>query len=324
MIDLDHIGKALVHPAKRLFDVSDPLSLYWLAASLVFLLIMIVLARAQRRRLVPLRRILRFALPMRILRHRSSILDYKLFVFNSVVMFALFGFFVLAAPQWQALTSHALVAVFGPPAVAEGASWGVFVLTTALQILALDFGYWIAHLWFHQSPVMWEFHKVHHSAEVMTPATEWRQHPVELIAFPIVYGLTSGVTYAVVVHIFGAEAQQLGLTGQNMILIAHLATFHHLRHSHVHMPFTGLWGRLLHSPAHHQIHHSANEAHFGKNLGFLFSIWDWMFGTLHMPRRGERLVLGIGPEGDSHTTVRHVMLDPFRRAFRLLKPGTGR
>ncbi|NOU08037.1 MAG: sterol desaturase family protein [Hyphomicrobiaceae bacterium] len=322
MFIFDHLLNTLVYPVVRLFSVGDSLALLWLAASLMFLLAVIAIDRGLRRRQIVLRRVIRFALPMRIVLHRSSILDYKLFVVNSVIMFGLLGFFVMTAPQWQALTSYALGAVFGPPAVATVSSWGVFILTTALQILALDFGYWLAHYWFHKSPVMWEFHKVHHSAEVMTPATEWRQHPVELLAIPAVYGLTSGVTYAVVVHIFGAEAQKLGLMGQNLILVAHLATFHHLRHSHVHMPFTGLWGRIFHSPAHHQIHHSANEIHFGKNLGYLFSIWDWLFGTLHMPRRGEQLVLGIGPEGDSHTTVRQVMLEPFRNAFRLLKPSS--
>src|ERR1039458_8498353 len=42
---------------------------------------------------------------------------------------------------------------------------------------------------FHAIPALWEFHKVHHSAEVLTPLTEMRTHPVEIIAFMNIIGL---------------------------------------------------------------------------------------------------------------------------------------
>jgi sterol desaturase/sphingolipid hydroxylase (fatty acid hydroxylase superfamily) len=37
--------------------------------------------------------------------------------------------------------------------------------------------------------------------------------------------------------------------------------------------FTGVAGRILQSPAHHQLHHSANPAHFDRNLGFALAFW---------------------------------------------------
>ena len=54
------------------------------------------------------------------------------------------------------------------------------------------------------------------------------------------------------------------------------------------IPFTGLAGRILQSPAHHQIHHSDNPAHWDKNLGFALAVWDWAFGTLYIPERRAR------------------------------------
>ncbi len=39
-------------------------------------------------------------------------------------------------------------------------------------------------------------------------------------------------------------------------------------------------GRIFVSPAHHQVHHSANPKHFNKNFGSCLALWDWMFGTL--------------------------------------------
>ncbi len=32
---------------------------------------------------------------------------------------------------------------------------------------------------------------------------------------------------------------------------------------------------MIYSPAHHQIHHSTNPDHFGKNLGAFLTLWDW-------------------------------------------------
>jgi hypothetical protein len=58
-------------------------------------------------------------------------------------------------------------------------AWTVLTLATSLQVLAYELAYWFAHYCFHKVPALGEFHKVHHSAEVMTGLTELRQHPVE-------------------------------------------------------------------------------------------------------------------------------------------------
>ena len=316
----DFLSQGLLYPFTRLFDPADTLSLVWIAAAFTFVAAWAVIARVRRGAgTVRARALLRFAFPRRVLLHPSSLLDYKLYAINSILMALVLGLFVAGAGPWSRATLAALEFLFGPAASGASPSWPVTAATTLVQILALDFGYWLAHYAFHKSPLLWEFHKVHHSAEVMTPATEWRQHPVELVWFPFVYGATAGIAHGVMVQAFGAEAQHLGWVAQNMILVVHLATFHHLRHSHVYIPFTGIWGRLLHSPAHHQIHHSADARHFDRNLGYLFSVWDWMFGTLHLPAAdGERLTLGIGAEGKTHTSVAQVMWRPVRAAWGML------
>jgi sterol desaturase/sphingolipid hydroxylase (fatty acid hydroxylase superfamily) len=76
-----------------------------------------------------------------------------------------------------------------------------------------------------------------------------------------------------------------------------LLTYGHLRHSNMWIAFTGVAGRILQSPAHHQLHHSANPAHFDRNFGFALAIWDWAFGTLAIPARTrEPIVFGVGSE----------------------------
>lgn len=316
---LTDLGQVLARPLTGMIDPGNPGSIYMLGAALLFTLGFVVIARRRRgTQDTRLRAFFRFIFNPRVWLHRSSMLDYKLYAVNTILLASVLTVFLVGSDFWVERVGPWMAAAFGPPPVNVSPSWWICGITTLAQILALDFGYWLAHFGFHRSEILWEFHKVHHSAEVMTPATELRQHPVELIAFPIVFGFTTGITYAVMVQIFGAEAQQLGLTGQNIILIIHLMTFHHLRHSHVAMPFTGFWGKLLHSPAHHEIHHSADPKHFDRNMGYLFSIWDWLADTLVMPRKGETITLGIGHEGASHDSVGNVMWLPFRNAARLI------
>ena len=80
------------------------------------------------------------------------------------------------------------------------------------------------------------------------------------------------------------------------------------------IPFTGLAGRILHSPAHHQLHHSDDPKHFGKNFGFALSLWDWAFGTLVIPAKTrEPIVFGVGADTALFRSFAANLLIPFAR-----------
>ena len=106
------------------------------------------------------------------------------------------------------------------------------------------------------------------------------------------------------------------LSGTNIILVAFIHLYVHLQHTHVWIAFRGALGRVFLSPAHHQIHHSTNPAHFNKNLGSCLALWDWLFGTLHLPaKEREKLTFGVEPAyADAHT-INGEFLAPFGRAF---------
>ena len=93
----------------------------------------------------------------------------------------------------------------------------------------------------------------------------------------------------------------------------------HLQHTHVWIAFRGVLGRIFLSPAHHQIHHSTNPAHFNTNLGSCLALWDWLFGTLHIPAKTrEKLTFGIEPtQADAHT-ISAQFVAPFGRAFAVM------
>jgi len=306
---------ALTYPVTRLVSMDNALGLPWLIGGAGFILVSLALVRRRSgRAMPPLRVLIRFLFPKRVWWARSSRLDYRLFVINSVLVVGVIDLLIIGPEAWRHGVKALLTEAFGPVPALAGPQPLVIAGCGLASLAALDAGYWLAHLAMHRIPVLWAFHKVHHSAQVMTPATEWRQHPVEFLVFPMVYGATSGTVYGLAAWAFGDAAQGEALAVQTLLMALHLATFHHVRHSHVPIAFTGLLGRLLHSPAHHHLHHSSDPAHHDRNLGYLLSVWDWMAGTLVMPTGRDRLTLGLGPGETGHATVVEAYLAPVTEA----------
>ena len=171
--------------------------------------------------------------------------------------------------------------------------------------------------------MLWEFHKVHHSAEVMTPLTELRQHPIEILAFVNLIALSTGATLGALTYVFGPGAQVFTLLNANAATILFLMTWGHLRHTHIWWSFTGLAGRLLQSPAHHQLHHSDHPDHWDKNLGFALAVWDWAFGTLVIPPTDKKALnvrFGVGESHGDYDTVWRAFARPFVRSAEHFMP----
>ncbi len=260
------------------------------------------------------RRIARFVFPARFYRNPSTMLDLKLVVFGLyfITLQGLLVYFLV--PQSAGWSATLLERLLGPGTVAGTPSLAISVATAFLSFLAVEFGYWFSHYLMHRLPWLWEFHKVHHSAEVLTPLTEWRQHPVELMLFPLLMGAVNAIVVAPVIWYFGPKALVLSLGTANVFYMVFWYTILHLRHSHVPIIATGWLGRLLQTPAHHQIHHSTDPKHFDTNLGYCLSLWDWVFGTLYMPEKGQKITYGLGHKDTPLETVVGSILAPFGRA----------
>jgi sterol desaturase/sphingolipid hydroxylase (fatty acid hydroxylase superfamily) len=148
----------------------------------------------------------------------------------------------------------------------------------------------------------------------MTTLTELRQHPVEIIAFMNWIGLATGIVFGVMTYAFGPGVRPFTLLNGNILTMMFFLTYGHLRHSNLWIAFTGFAGRILQSPAHHQLHHSANPAHFDKNLGFALAFWDWAFGTLAIPAKTrEPIVFGFGDEGAQFRSILSALVAPCAR-----------
>ena len=71
------------------------------------------------------------------------------------------------------------------------------------------------HRSFHRSSVLWEFHKVHHSAEVLTPITLSRVHPVEKLVEQLASLLVLGVVTGGFLLLFPAGLTIVSILGVN-------------------------------------------------------------------------------------------------------------
>ncbi|HEU4651196.1 MAG TPA: sterol desaturase family protein, partial [Croceibacterium sp.] len=88
--------------------------------------------------------------------------------------------------------------------------------------------------------------------------------------------------------------------GTNLLIMVLAVGLTNLQHSHLWVGFGGRWGKWIIGPAHHQIHHSTDPAHFNRNLGSVLTVFDRLFGTFYMPaERREPLRFGVD-DGEPH------------------------
>lgn len=306
---------AIKAPFESFVSPQSSFNLLFLALTLLFCAG--VYARHARRPL-RLRTLRRFLLPRRIFLHASAKLDYKYYVVATALRAGMLGGMVVSSSVVAAGVSVLLTKIFGTAAPFSAPLFVILALATIVQVVLFDLGYWIGHRLMHEIPLLWEFHKTHHAAEVLTPVTSARSHPVDdLIQTNFIAGCL-GFGYGVLVYLFGEAAQPVTLLETNVIFFVYFLTIFHLRHSHIWLPIRGWLGYIIQSPAHHHIHHSTAPRHVGKNLGFCLSLWDWTFGTLYVPDKQEQLEFGLGHESAEFASVKDLLLRPFHNVLRLV------
>ena len=185
----------------------------------------------------------------------------------------------------------------------------VFLYTIALFVVSDFTRYWL-HRFLHTIPVLWEFHKVYHSAKVLTPITFYRVHPLENFLFALRYSLSAGVVTGVFVYFFGAMIDIYMVFGVNVFLFLFSTLGANLRHSHVPFAYFTFIEKWFMSPKQHQIHHSSK--HFDKNYGGFISVWDRIFGSLKLSNEVRVMKFGLRKNqmGD-YTSLKSLLLRPF-------------
>jgi sterol desaturase/sphingolipid hydroxylase (fatty acid hydroxylase superfamily) len=262
---------------------------------------------------------LRQAFPRRVYWSRSFAVDLQVFLFGRLVAPMRWVALVLSVMATAAILADGLAGLFGPARTTPLGPYET-VLLAVLLLLALDFGTYVSHRLSHQVPLLWAFHRLHHSAEELNPLTLERKHPAYSLLSLIIDCIVVAPLQAVILYLFGSEASLAVLTGANLGFVAFAYCAASLRHTHIWLSYGPVLNRVLVSPALHQIHHSKAPRHFNRNYGEVLSIWDWMFGSLYLPREREELEFGLGDEDEQpHPNLGAALLEPFAYAWRTMR-----
>lgn len=252
----------------------------------------------------------------RIILHRSTLADVGYFFCNLFVFGSVIGWAILSSGTMADAVLRILTDCFGARTPVEAPDFVLRLGITLLLFLAYEFGYWLDHYLKHRAPFLWEFHKAHHSAQVLTPWTTFRVHPIDTLVFANIMAVTTGVIGGGATYVMGRQTPGYAVDGTNALLVAFVFAYVHLQHSQFWIPFTGALGRVLLSPAHHQIHHSTDPAHFNRNLGSCLAIWDWVFGTLAVPpAQSPGLTYGVEQGGVYPHSATQLLIAPVRNSI---------
>lgn len=250
--------------------------------------------------------------------HPSSRVDYRYYLLNAVLFPILLGPWLFGENAIARLLDG--FTGMSPASGATGAaSIAVKIAYTLLFFIAYDFGRFVAHCLLHDVPVLWEFHKVHHSAEVLTPMTSFRAHPVDLAVMAWGSALTTGIMAWLFHRFIDSGVGIYTYMGLHVLFwIGNLIG--NLRHWQIWLSYGDKLNYWLISPAHHQLHHSAEAEHIGCNRGFEIAVWDRLYGTLRVPaNQPETFRMGLGDGTDGHwNSMARLYLWPFSMAYKRL------
>ncbi len=223
--------------------------------------------------------------------HPSALLDYGYFIFISIFKVLVIFPMLIGAKEVALWVNDFLLTQYGFVRI-EGFSYTQVMVFFTLSLFVLsDFSrYWL-HRFLHTVPWLWAFHKVHHSAKVLTPLTFYRVHPVESLLFGLRYSLIVGLVSGVFIYGFGAMIGIVDILGVNALAFIFSFVGSNLRHSHIGISFGATIEHFLISPKQHQIHHS--KQHINVNFGGFLAIWDWFFNSLVLSRDVNKVKFGI-------------------------------
>jgi len=193
-----------------------------------------------------------------------------------------------------------------------------------------DFVQWWTHRLLHRSDFLWKYHKVHHSVEQMGFAAHLRYHWMETIVyrtieylplallgiglydffiihiFTLVIGhynhsnitvngkVTGGIFGGFVGVLIGFGLFDISIVPEGVLVYSLLMI---LSCTIIGIILLGpIMKYIFNSPEMHIWHHAFNlpeERKYGVNFGLSLAVWDYLFGTAHIPHNGRDIKLGF-------------------------------
>ncbi len=160
--------------------------------------------------------------------------------------------------------------------------------------------FYVAHYYSHKIPLLWQFHRVHHSSRTLDSFSTSRFHIIDKTLFAGPYLLL--VTY------FQPDP---GLT---FLFISFNDFWGRYGHGNIKDPH---WlGYFMSNPRFHRWHHSNHEEAIDKNFSAELNFLDYLFGTAYYPK--DRIPEKFGePDYSNNIIVQHYQ--PFIDIYNIAK-----
>ena len=212
--------------------------------------------------------------------------------------FGLWALTVIASP----LIVLPLAAFAAEHALWTRPSWLGGVASVFLSLVLLDLWTYFLHRAYHEAPLLWRLHSVHHFDRHLDASSAVRFH----------VGETALSAVLRIVPILALAIPFWHVVLFETLLLAS-AIFHH---SNVRLPprVEASLSRVIVTPSIHWVHHHATPADTNSNYAALLSLWDRLFGTRSATKRASEMEIGV--EGVEDRSLLWLILSPFMRIGR--------
>ena len=170
-------------------------------------------------------------------------------------------------------------------------------------IAILFFGhvtFYASHYACHKVPMLWQFHRVHHSSVYLDSFSTSRFHVIDKTLF--------AAPYLMLVTYFQPDPGMVFL----------FITFNDFwgRYGHGNIKDPHWLGYFMSNPKFHRWHHSNHPDAIDKNFSAEFNFLDWIFGTAYYPKEQVPEDFGSG-EYSNNIIVQHYQ--PFLDCYNIVK-----
>ncbi len=205
-------------------------------------------------------------------RLKHSMRNIAIGVFNTIILAILFGPILLNLTEWTEINNLGLLHLV------DLSIWA----TAILAVLLLDGWMYLWHRANHRVPLLWRFHKVHHSDPDMDASTAVRFHTGEI--------LISAFLRLGIIVILGLSFWHILL--YDLLLLPVIL----LHHGNIQFPekLDKYYRSFFASPAMHRIHHSSEKIETDSNYGSIFSFWDRLANSFFLREKGVGVRYGLG------------------------------
>ncbi len=226
-------------------------------------------------------------------RWRHALRNLSLAGINDVAMLLALSALTAGAAAWTVGRGFGLVHLAGLP----------FWAGLGISLILLDVWTYFWHRANHRIPLLWRFHRMHHSDEEMDVTTATRFHLGEIAI--------STVARLVPVLLLGTPPE--AILAYDIALVA-VTQFHH---ANIGMgpEFDRRLRYAIVTPNMHRVHHSQERVETDSNYASILSVWDRLFRTYRERADYRTIQYGLaGLLGDRFQTLRGMLATPFHAA----------